>query len=95
MTAKQFNINKNFSVTKGNWGNATDMQVIAVLDSVVSTFYFELDTNLISKIPVQIYKRDDHPQYNNLGAISIIGITSIDSFWAQYSYQFSYELAIM
>jgi len=92
MTAKNFNVNKNFSLQVGNWGNAVDTQVIEVLDSVVSTFYSELDINLISKIPVYISKREDHPLYSNLGAVSIIGINSTDSYWAQYSYQFSHEL---
>jgi len=76
-----------------------DPQYIAtVLDSVVSVFYANLDSTIITKKPVLVFNSlfknppSDTPEILQTNNVSLIFLHTHYSYWCQYSYQFAHEL---
>lgn len=98
MPPLQFHINQNFLLNPQAWGEADLSNVVNLLDNVISIFYSNLDTNLISGRPVLVAHSSlhkpprDYPEMIRFNGTSFIFLNTQDRLWSQYAYQFSHEL---
>jgi hypothetical protein len=89
---------KNFEINEAGWGEAKIIDIVKVLESVISSLYKNLDHKLIPKSSVIIINSEtvfppiDHPVIFNRGAYKEILLHTKNNQWAQFSYQFAHEL---
>jgi len=93
----QFTIHTNYNIDDKNWGNAAIIDIIFVLESAIGN----IETYLIKQnIPLSyitiLHSTLHNPPINNPQFIKaptgcFIYLDTIDTYWAQYSYQFAHE----
>lgn len=94
----EFNIHKNFSLDNSGWGEGQPNDIVKLLDSIITDFYSNLVTNKTPNNPVQILNSQTrNPPTNNpeiiiIKDLALLYLSTKDTLWSQYSYQFSHEL---
>jgi hypothetical protein len=89
LVSTQFDIH----VQPGGFGRASPSDITAVLQSAAGELWRHCPHTQLAGIDV--YHRADHPQtdFQRLpGGRIAIGLTTQDTYWAQYSFQFAHEL---
>lgn len=95
---QRFEINKNFSIVEGYWGNTLLIDLSRVLDNIVSKFYETLISELlpVKEVVIQNIKylpnHTPGPEIVVKDYIDKIYLDLEDNLWCQYIYQFSHEL---
>lgn len=79
-------------VDDGVWGKGAKVDVKAVLDSVVNSIWQYCPNSKIR--PIAVKKSDSVGMDNELDARGniVVKLSARDTYWCQYSYQFSHEL---
>ena len=89
---------KNFSLCNFYWGSASSQDIIKLLESVILDFYSNLDSNRVINLPVLVLNAlssnppKDYPERVKIKNHVLIYLTTQDTYWSKYSYQFSHEL---
>lgn len=93
-----FTTHKNFNLVPSSWGAGQPQDIAALLDSVITDFYSNLDIGKISTMPVLVLSTltrnppTNNPEIIKTGKLVLIYLSTQDRLWSQYSYQFSHEL---
>tara|TARA_B100000787_G_scaffold72483_1_gene53327 strand:+ start:991 stop:1755 length:765 start_codon:yes stop_codon:yes gene_type:complete len=94
----RFNNHNNFYLNPVGWGEAQDQDIIMVLESVISEFYKNLDSNIINPKLVRLLNSNfknppiNHPQIIKTSECNVIYLSVENRLWSKYSYQFAHEL---
>jgi len=93
-----FTTHKHFNLVSSSWGSGQPQDIAALLDSVITDFYSNLDIGKIPTMPVLVLSTltrnppTSNPEIIKTGNLVLIYLSTQDLLWSQYSYQFSHEL---
>jgi len=87
-----FKVHPNFNLDVNNWGEAPTLDILALLDNVISVFYEPFNHKLLPSSKSLVMWSENGPEIRFVEPVTTILLSAKDCYWSQFAYQFSHEL---